>query len=49
MEGVTVHVYSATKTVADCYKFRNKIGLDVAIEALKFDCGGHVGCGQASR
>ena len=29
--------YSAAKTVADCFKFRNKIGLDIAIEALK-DC-----------
>jgi len=29
-------VYSPEKTVADCFKFRNKIGLDVAIEALKF-------------
>ena len=28
-------MYSAAKTVADCFKFRNKIGLDVAIEALK--------------
>jgi hypothetical protein len=37
VEGVTVRVYSAAKTVADCFKFRNKIGLDVAIEALK-DC-----------
>jgi len=36
-EGVPVRVYSAAKTVADCFKFRNKIGLDVAIEALK-DC-----------
>jgi predicted transcriptional regulator of viral defense system len=35
VEGVTVRVYSAAKTVADCFKFRNKIGLDVAIEALK--------------
>lgn len=33
--GVKVRVYSAAKTVADCFKFRNKIGLDVAIEALK--------------
>lgn len=32
-----MRVYSAAKTVADCFKFRNKIGLDVAIEALK-DC-----------
>jgi predicted transcriptional regulator of viral defense system len=37
VEGVPVRVYSAAKTVADCFKFRNKIGLDVAIEALK-DC-----------
>ena len=37
VEGVIVRVYSAAKTVADCFKFRNKIGLDIAIEALK-DC-----------
>jgi predicted transcriptional regulator of viral defense system len=35
VEGVSVRVYSTAKTVADCFKFRNKIGLDVAIEALK--------------
>ena len=35
VEGVPVRVYSAAKTVADCFKFRNKIGLDVSIEALK--------------
>jgi predicted transcriptional regulator of viral defense system len=35
VEGVPVRVYSAAKTVADCFKFRNKIGLDIAIEALK--------------
>jgi predicted transcriptional regulator of viral defense system len=35
VEGVSVRVYSAAKTVADCFKFRNKIGLDIAIEALK--------------
>jgi predicted transcriptional regulator of viral defense system len=33
--GATIRVYSAAKTVADCFKFRNKIGLDVALEALK--------------
>jgi predicted transcriptional regulator of viral defense system len=33
--GVPVKVYSAAKTVADCFKFRNKIGLDVALEALR--------------
>ena len=32
---VSVRIYSAEKTVADCFRFRNKIGLDVAIEALK--------------
>ncbi len=37
VEGVKVHVYSPAKTVADCFKYRNKIGLDVAIEALR-DC-----------
>lgn len=35
VEGVPIRVYSAAKTVADCFKFRNRIGLDVAIEALK--------------
>lgn len=35
IEGVRVKVYSAAKTVADCFKFRNKLGLDVALEALK--------------
>src|ERR1700682_7975 len=33
--GATLRVFSPAKTVADCFKFRNKIGLDVAIEALK--------------
>jgi hypothetical protein len=28
-------VYSVAKTVADCFKFRNRIGLDVAIEVLR--------------
>ena len=32
---VVLQVYGVAKTVADCFKFRNKIGLDVAIEALK--------------
>jgi len=35
--GVIVPVFNPAKTVADCFKFRNKIGLDVAIEALR-DC-----------
>ena len=33
--GVTVRVYSAAKTIADCFKFRNKIGTDIAVEALR--------------
>ncbi len=33
--GGKVRVYSVAKTVADCFKFRNRIGLDVAIEALR--------------
>jgi len=35
IEGVLVPIYSPAKTVADCFKYRNKIGIDVAIEALK--------------
>src|SRR3990170_540186 len=35
IEGVEVRVYSPAKTVADCFKYRNKIGLDVALEALR--------------
>lgn len=34
-DNTTLRVYSVAKTVADCFKHRNKIGLDVAIEALK--------------
>ena len=32
---MNVRVYSLAKTVADCFKYRNKIGLDVALEALR--------------
>lgn len=35
INGVTVNIYNPAKTVADCFKFRNKIGQDVAIEALR--------------
>lgn len=35
IDGVQVRVFGAAKTVADCFKFRNKIGLDVALEALR--------------
>ncbi len=35
IDGIEVNVTSIPKTIADCFKFRNKIGLDVALEALK--------------
>jgi predicted transcriptional regulator of viral defense system len=35
IDGVCIKVYSVAKTVADCFKFRNKIGLEVALEALR--------------
>jgi len=35
IDNVDVKVYSVAKTIADCFKFRNKIGLDVALEALQ--------------
>lgn len=35
IEGVKVKIYNPAKTVADCFKFRNKIGLDIALEALR--------------
>lgn len=35
--GVPVRIYSSAKTVADCFKYRNKVGIDVAMEGLR-DC-----------
>ena len=35
IEGVSVQIFNPAKTVADCFKYRNKIGLDIALEALK--------------
>ena len=35
VDGVDVMVFSAARTVVDCFRFRNKIGLDVALEALR--------------
>lgn len=35
LEGLPVRIYGVGKTVADCFKYRNKIGLDVALEALQ--------------
>lgn len=40
VSGGTIRVFSPAKTVADCFKFRNKIGMDVALEALR-DCYRH--------
>ena len=37
IEGVEVKIYTPAKTIADCFKYRNKIGLDIAIDALR-DC-----------
>jgi predicted transcriptional regulator of viral defense system len=35
VDGCELRVYSAAKTVADCFKFRNKLGIDVALHGLK--------------
>ena len=35
IDGVPVKIYSPEKTIADCFKYRNKIGLDIAVEALR--------------
>ena len=35
MDGVVVRIYNREKTVADCFKFRNKIGQEIALEALR--------------
>ncbi|HEY3318970.1 MAG TPA: type IV toxin-antitoxin system AbiEi family antitoxin domain-containing protein [Planctomycetota bacterium] len=35
IEGTPVKIFSAAKTVVDCFKYRNKIGMDVALEALR--------------
>jgi predicted transcriptional regulator of viral defense system len=56
LDGVQVHIYSREKTIADCFKFRNKIGLDIALEALKDylrqpdrDLGELLRCAQVNR
>jgi predicted transcriptional regulator of viral defense system len=36
LDGVDIRVYNPEKTLADCFKFRNKIGLDTAVEAVRF-------------
>jgi predicted transcriptional regulator of viral defense system len=35
IDGVTVRIYSVEKTLADCFKYRNKIGMDIVLVALK--------------
>jgi predicted transcriptional regulator of viral defense system len=35
VDQIEVRVYSAAKTVADCFRFRNRLGIDVAVEALR--------------
>ena len=35
IDGVSVKIYNSEKTLADCFKFRNKIGMEVVLEALK--------------
>lgn len=35
VDGITMKVYSAEKTLADCFRFRNRLGMDVVLEALK--------------
>lgn len=37
LEGTRVRVYSAAKTIIDCFRYRNLVGMDVAVEALR-DC-----------
>ncbi|MBL1274488.1 MAG: transcriptional regulator [Ectothiorhodospiraceae bacterium] len=41
LDGVSVNVFCLAKTVADCFKYRNKVGLDVALEALREGWAGH--------
>jgi len=36
LDGINVRIYSPEKTLADCFKFRNRIGLDTAVEAVRF-------------
>jgi predicted transcriptional regulator of viral defense system len=38
LDRADVRIYSPEKTLADCFKYRNKIGLDIALEALKLYC-----------
>lgn len=56
IDGIETRIYSTEKTIADCFKFRNKIGLDVALEALsmyrrstKFNAGALLGYARTCR
>lgn len=56
IDGVTVKVYSREKTLADTFKFRNRVGTDVALEALRFyserhgvNTGAVLGCARVCR
>jgi predicted transcriptional regulator of viral defense system len=35
LDGIRIRVYNREKTIADCFRFRNKIGLDTCLEALR--------------
>lgn len=56
IDGVAVKVYDKEKTLADCFKFRNRIGMDVVLEALRLhrernglDLGALLGYARACR
>ena len=36
LDGVSISIYNPEKTLADCFKFRNKVGLDTVVEAVRF-------------
>src|SRR5271170_532790 len=36
IDGISVRIYGVARTIVDCFKYRNKLGLDIAIEALRF-------------
>lgn len=36
IDGINIKIYSPEKTLVDCFKYRNKIGMDIVLEAIKF-------------
>jgi len=36
IDGISIKIYSPEKTLVDCFKYRNKIGMDIVLEAIKF-------------